>query len=244
MGVLNAGDIETTGEQWLIAQLAHHQLDTVIDIGANTQVFGQDQLKAKAIHAFEPHPIIFNKYLSQTPPTNQHGTKIYLHNIAVSSSTKKMKLWDYANEAPLKKTQPTSTLASLNRSVIENLHGQPAQAYPVSAISLDTFCKRHNIDFISLLKIDVEGGELDVLRGAKRLLHHNQIHHIQFEFNQMHVYQRVFFKDFIDILPQYKLYRLSKHGLIPLGKYSPVTHELFSYQNILAVNQKSRKKLF
>lgn len=244
MGILNAGDTATTGEQWFINQLARHQLDTVIDVGANTQVFGGDQLRAKAIHAFEPHPHIFNDYLSQTPSKNKYGTNIYLHNLAVSSCSKKMKLWDYADEAPLKETQPTSTLASLNRAVIEDLHGQPAQAYSVSSTSLDAFCRKHNIDSISLLKIDVEGSELEVLRGAKRLLEQNQIHHIQFEFNQMHVYQRVFFKDFIDLLPQYKLYRLSKHGLIPLKNYSPVTHELFAYQNVLAINQKSAKKLF
>ncbi len=140
-----------------------------------------------------------------------------------------------ADDSELKETQPTSTLASLNKTVIENLHGQKAQGFTVDCVTLDSFAKAQKVKNISLLKIDVEGLELEVLKGASELLKDKKIELIQFEFNQMHVFQRVFFKDIVDLLSDYKLYRLSKNGLLPLGQYSPVTHEIFAFQNILAI---------
>ncbi len=40
----------------------------------------------------------------------------------------------------------------------------------VSVMTLDEYVQRKNIDVIDLIKIDAEGGELDVLRGAERIL--------------------------------------------------------------------------
>lgn len=235
MGVLNAGSDEVTGEGWLIEKISQKKLDTILDVGANTVVFGSNSLHAKEIIAFEPHPKIFEKYLKNAPKKNRFGTKITAHNLAVGSENKKVKLWDFAEDSELKYTQPTSTLASLNKTVIENLHGQKAQSFMVDCVTLDMFVKEQKIKNISLLKIDVEGFELEVLRGALELLENKKIELIQFEFNQMNVFQRVFFKDFVDILNGYSLYRVSKNGLLPLQKYSPVTHEIFAFQNILAI---------
>ncbi len=241
MGILNAGSDDVTGELWFINKLAQQKLDTIFDVGANTVIFGADRLVAKTIYAFEPHPKIFAKYLRQfsgeknSVKKNRFGTKIIAHNLAVGSKNEKVQLWDFADDSELRGTQPTSTLASLNRTVIENLHGQKAQGFSVDCVTLDSFAKAEKVKNISLLKIDVEGFELEVLKGASQLLQDRKIELIQFEFNQMHVFQRVFFKDLIDILVDYKLYRLSRSGLLPLAPYSPVTHEIFAFQNIVAI---------
>lgn len=241
MGILNAGSDDVTGEGWLIEKLSKQKLESIIDVGANTVIFGVNALHAKEIIAFEPHPKIFSKYLSQYEVSNsktkknRFGTKIIAHNLAVGSKNEKVKLWDFADDSELKHTQPTSTLASLTKTVIENLHGQKAQSFSVGCVTLDSFAKDHKIKKISLLKIDVEGYELEVLRGAEALMKNNKIELIQFEFNQMNVFKRVFFKDFVDILSNYSLYRLSKNGLLKMAHYSPVTHEIFAFQNILAI---------
>lgn len=46
-------------------------------------------------------------------------------------------------------------------------------------------------------------------------------------------------KDFYDILPQYDFYRLLPKYLMPLGEYRALTHEIFAYQNIVAIRRNS-----
>jgi FkbM family methyltransferase len=51
----------------------------------------------------------------------------------------------------------------------------------VSAYALDEFCERQGIGAIKFLKVDVEGFELSVFRGAERLLSDHRIRYICFE---------------------------------------------------------------
>ena len=56
---------------------------------------------------------------------------------------------------------------------------------PVKVSSLDCFCKDQNIDRIDVLKIDTEGHELEVLKGAVNLLSSRKIRYIYAEFNEL-----------------------------------------------------------
>ena len=103
--------------------------------------------------------------------------------------------------------------------------------------TLDNFAKKEKIKKIDFLKIDIEGNELSVLEGAKNLIKGNKISLIEFEFNEMNAYSRTFFKDFINLLPNFKFYRIMPKGLYKLGPYKPITHEIFAFQNILAVKK-------
>ena len=85
-----------------------------------------------------------------------------------------------------------------------------------------------------MLKIDTEGHEFAVLRGASNLLKTGRIDVIHFEFNEMNVVSRVFFKDIWDFLPNYDFYRMLPDGLAQIKNYSPVFCEIFAYQNIVA----------
>jgi FkbM family methyltransferase len=51
----------------------------------------------------------------------------------------------------------------------------------VQAVSIDDFCKDREIERISLLKLDVEGYEEDIFRGATRLLSKHQIDIVYYE---------------------------------------------------------------
>jgi hypothetical protein len=54
----------------------------------------------------------------------------------------------------------------------------------VRGIRLDTFARQQNIERIDFLKIDVEGAEADVLRGARELLAGGKVPLVQFEISQ------------------------------------------------------------
>lgn len=96
--------------------------------------------------------------------------------------------------------------------------------------------KTEGIDYIDLLKIDAEGNELEILKGSSNLLKEGRIGYIFFEFNEMNIISRVFFRDFYKLLSNYEIYRLLPKGLILL-KDCPVETELFAFQNILAMNK-------
>ena len=68
------------------------------------------------------------------------------------------------------------------------------------------FCIKNNIDKIDLLKLDTEGSEYEVLLGGRKMLLNNKIKTIFFEFNEMNVFSRVFFRDFYKLLKNYKIY--------------------------------------
>ena len=63
---------------------------------------------------------------------------------------------------------------------------------------------------------------------------------IHFEFNEMNVASRIFFKDFYDLLKGYRFYRMLPDGLIDLGEYKAYQMEIFGYQNIVAIRHSSR----
>ena len=50
-------------------------------------------------------------------------------------------------------------------------------------------------------------------------------------------YSKVWMKDFVELLNEYDLYRLLPDGPVALGPYRPLTHEIFGFQNIVAIKQ-------
>lgn len=237
VGVLNSDTKQATGEQWFLQRLQALEqakllsMKVLLDVGANDLAYGQAEFPKATIYAFEPHPESFRRL--------KHGAtkNVVPIQLAVGNKTGSVDFWDFADNAPRKSEQPTSQLASVHREVIEKMYGQPAKKYHVPQTTLDAFAKEKKIDGVTLLKIDAEGNELLVLQGAKKLLTTGEVDIIQFEFNEIHSYSRVFMKDFYDLLPDFEFYRLLPRGVIKLGSYRPLTHELFGFQNIIAVRK-------
>jgi hypothetical protein len=86
---------------------------------------------------------------------------------------------------------------------------------------------------INLLKVDAEGHELSVFKGASNALQNATIDVVQFEFNEMNVISRTFFKDFYDLLKDFLLVRLTPHGALPFTSYSASICEVFCLQTIV-----------
>ena len=226
IGVMNYESSEVSGEMKFIGSLVTTMSEsTVFDVGANVGAYSKCLRNASGninIYAFEPHPKTYRELEKSV-----HGLNINTYNVGVGFSSGFMSLYDYADE-------DGSSHASLYRNVIENIHHRPSAKHEVRIIALDAFALENRIGRVGLLKIDTEGHELEVLKGFEKYIKGDKVDLIHFEFNEMNVISRVFFKDFWDFLPNYDFFRMLPDGLVPIKQYSPVHCEIFAFQNIVA----------
>ncbi|HVJ68264.1 MAG TPA: FkbM family methyltransferase [Caulifigura sp.] len=238
IGILKYQNEYLSGEQhlWeLLGDVLGKQTQrAIIDCGANT---GNVVIALRAcfprarLLALEPNPVAHQSLLANT-----RGLDIETHAIGLGDSNCTMDLHVDA-------TDPTSEHASLYSEVSRDLHRKDgARAVSVSLRTLDSLASDRAIDSIAFLKIDTEGHELSVLRGAKSLIARQAIDAIQFEFNEMNVMSRVFLRDFYAILPGYAFFRLDTGRLIELGEYSS-KNEIFRFQNIVAFNEPTVRRV-
>jgi FkbM family methyltransferase len=127
-----------------------------------------------------------------------------------------------SGDAILYSDRPGSPLASLTRRHIDYSDIILAQESPIGVRTIFDITGERGISRIDVLKLDIEGHELDALMGAKRLLAQKRIGYIQFEFGSAHIDTRNYFRDFWRFFDGhgYAVGRLGKRGLIPLLKYS------------------------
>lgn len=183
------------------------------------------------LYAFEPHPATFS-ILQQT--AEKCGFEAL--NCGMGANVGLLHLYD-RQEAAGEGTEH----ASVYRDVIEGLHQVAAAEVEVTLGTVDTFVNERAIERITLLKIDTEGHEFQVLQGAAETLAHGRVELIQLEFNEMNTVSRVFFRDFQLLLgDKYDIYRLLPGGLLPITKYRPLLCEVFAYQNLLFVRRGSK----
>ena len=232
MGLFNYTNFRASGEYWVIKNLLPTKRDLIIfDVGANEGSFVDQVLEIRKnvtrVFAFEPHPRAFSR-LSKRFSKNK---KTSLYNLALSNSTGEAQLSDYPDG-------DGSSHASFESAIFSEIYKSKVSKVVVELDTLDNFCKLNDIERIDFLKIDVEGHELRVLEGATDLLASKKVDIIQFEFTQLNAVIKLFFYDFYSMLsPDFEIFRLVSHGLVPIPKYDPTLHELFGYQNFVAIRK-------
>lgn len=233
LGILNYENEKINGEDHFLRSLTNIETQLcVIDVGAHE---GQISKKIKElnpsaiIYAFEPHPNTFKELESVALKFD-----FYAINKACSDEIGCIKLYDFSNK------EHGTQHASLYLDVIEKIHDGNSTAWDIEVTTLDTFINKLGLAKIHLLKIDTEGHDYRVLLGAKQSIHEGKVDIIQFEFNEMNVVSRVFFRDFYQYLYNYVFFRMVPDGLVPLGKYTPNEWEIFGYQNIIAIRKDSQ----
>lgn len=229
LGVLNYESLKVSGEAFMLKNIIlgfRNKHAIIFDIGANIGDYSKEVLNLASnltIFAFEPHPLNYKKLLDNIDADN-----VFCFNVGVGNENGEMSLYDYADN-------DGSSHASLYKAVIEDIHHGKAIEHKVKIIKLSDFVIEHGIDFIDLLKIDTEGNEMKVLLGLKDFIAEGKIGAIHFEFNEMNVISKVFFKDYFELLSNYDLYRLLPNSMVPIKHYNAIDNEIFAYQNIVAI---------
>jgi len=204
----------------------HVQLNPVVlDVGACTGSYSDAVLELSPnakIHAFEPSP----KSLAILNKKFRKSEQVEINPFALGEKNSERIL--YANS-------PGSVLSSFSKRRLQHINLEFEHEDLVQVKTLDDWCKSQLIT-PNLLKIDVEGHELEVLRGGLATLKNISV--VQFEFGGCNIDSRTFFKDFWQLFKElnFSIYRIAELGAIPIPFYSE-EDEYFHTTNFLAINQ-------
>ncbi|MGL4364836.1 MAG: FkbM family methyltransferase, partial [Bacteroidales bacterium] len=197
LGINNYNTWYTQGEYFFLEKiLPKYKPNTVFDVGANVGHYTTSLLKVipnANVYCFEPNP---NTYRSLENALKKQS-RVKTFPIGLSSTPGTFTLYD---------TPQASTAASLHKEVFYSQKNDDVLEHQVECSTIDIIADCEQVEKIDFLKIDTEGNELAVLRGAKQVLETDRVSIIHFEFNEMNVISRVFFRDFVKLLPSYNFY--------------------------------------
>ncbi|MEO8393330.1 MAG: FkbM family methyltransferase [Chloroflexota bacterium] len=153
---------------------------TVFDVGAAKGIFSLHAAKLVApggqVHAFEPGTYAVTLLRDNLAVSSQYSEIITVNQAAVS---------DVDGEARLNVFPPAfsdwNTLGQPAAEFRQAIRDANITTEITTVVTLDSYCETHEIQFIDLLKIDVEGYEIEVMQGASKLLSEDRIRYILFE---------------------------------------------------------------
>jgi FkbM family methyltransferase len=156
---LKTGHIDTLE---LIKLARRAGIEVIYDIGANAGTFSQlakSLIGGVSIHAFEPlaeHQARFVEAFSGDP-------RVTLHPIAVGSDNKEgtLHVTDFSDESSL--LQPSETGR-------EHFGTREVNRFPLQISRLDDYRRAKQLPFPDLIKLDIQGYELEALRGGTECL--------------------------------------------------------------------------
>ncbi len=217
-----------SGERYVLELLqkqAKQEKLTIFDVGANTGQYAEVVIntlkKDFHLYSFEPQQEAFNQLKNISD-----ASFFSPHQVAVGSAQGEVEIF-YNREG--------SVFASMFPASYQNYDISLDKSQKVPMITLDNFCKKHNISQIDFLKIDVEGYEIEVLKGCQQLIKEKKVKMIQFEFGIASIKARIFLEDFFTILSDYDIYRVLQNGIRKI-RYSEYA-ELFLTTNYLAIRK-------
>ena len=231
-GYKNYGSFKKTGEKNFINKI-NNDLFLCIDIGANVGKYTKlllTETKSKII-SFEPLPLAF-KDLQKIEQDNPERLKVY--NYAIGEKDETLEL-NYSNE----KSEKASFLENLNELSFYDFKNN--QKIKTKVYCLDTFFSNNpNLlsENIDLVKIDTEGFEFEVLKGAKKMLEQNPPKYIQIEFNWHQLFKGQTIYNFSKFLHQYDLYQILPYGndLIKINPSRPESN-IFHLTNFVYIRK-------
>jgi len=222
------------GELFFIRKVKEHftgknEKPVLFDVGANVgnysqalyDVFGSNS----SIYAFEP----FSAPFQSLAALKEKIPNLKVFNIGLSDEPRKLTI--HSNKA-------FSEVGGLYDRDLSLYDFKLQDAEDCNFETLDDFTAKHGIEKIHLLKVDVEGHDYFVLKGAEKMIHDQRIDFIQFEYGSVNYLSKTYLYDFFKLLaPNYKIYKLLSNGLKEIEAYN-TDIEIHVLSNYIASSRK------
>jgi FkbM family methyltransferase len=214
-------DPNQNGEAWLaglIAPQAKFFIDVGANVGAWSYLFAKQMSSARGI-AIEPAPATAAKLRQALLDASLVGVE----TIEAAAS-------DVDGEATFFEESAFGETSSL----VGGHSQQNAKAITISTRKLDSVLHERRAGFVDMLKIDAEGFDLHVIKGAMSALRARQIGVVQFEYNAPWAAAGSTLREAFSLLESvgYRVYNLNHDGLFSVRP--EVTGEYFRYSNFVA----------
>jgi FkbM family methyltransferase len=208
--------------------VARKDISVFFDVGANvgkyTNIIREALGDEVVIYSFEPSKQSYKKLLQNT----EGYSGLHRFNFGFGKESSVLTLYSDSE---------ASGLASLYKRNLQHFDIEMNRMEEVEIRTIDDFCFTAGIQRITFLKMDVEGNELNVLLGAKKMLDAGSIDFIQFEFGGCNIDSRTYFQDFYYLLKdRYTIYRIVKDGFFEIKKYNEI-YECFITTNFFAARK-------
>ena len=223
-----------TGSEIAIIQKFITERNVIFDVGASIGEWTFEVLRHCSnieVHLFEPTPhkySILGEKISQYFP----DTKNITNCLGISEAPGVKTFFSYKRH---------HLLSTFKRRTQVEKQGwlEPPEQIGVLTTTIDSYCQQEMIRRISFLKVDVEGGELDVLLGAKQSLQRGKIDYIQFEYGGTYKDAQITLKQVFDYLQKYRysIFKVLQDRLEYKPEFVP-SDENYQYSNYLAVNER------
>ncbi len=206
----------TNGEVFLIEAYAP-QWRLCVDIGANRGDYAKQILAtnpACRVLCFEPNPELANAL--------HKDARFEVYSCAVGDTVGRVVM--HINDRD-------PGLSSLWRKT------EATRSLEVDQTTLDHFCSEHGIQTIDFVKIDTEGNEVRVVKGAAHLIVSDAIGMIQFEYGGTYRDAGTSLQEMYQLLGgRYMICHLLAAGLLPLPYLEDL--ETYRYSNWVAISRR------